>query len=130
MWLQEGAVLKESPVLARSNYRVYCALLPNLHLLSEDEIARVLEFYSHYENCESLIEILFGRLQGQEKAGHPLTGAQIELTKKRAKRIVGGLDSIIDATNGHVDTLDGLPGKCELEAAHPIKMEEVERGTA
>ena len=124
-WLHEGAILKESPVLARSNYRVYSALLPNLHLLSGKEISCVLEFYSHYENCENLIEILFGRLQGQEKAGHPLTEMQIALTKKRAERIVNGLENILSTTSGSINSLDDLPIKCSLEAAHPIKLEEI-----
>lgn len=124
-WLQEGITLKESPVLAGSTYRVFSALLPNLHLLSSKEISCVLEFYSHYENCEKLIEILFGRLQGQEKAGHPLTGAQIALTKKRAGRIVSGLDSILNATSGRINSLNELPIKCRLEAANPITLKEI-----
>jgi len=77
-WCNEGSTLTESPVFVPSNYRVFSTSLPFLWLLPTDEMKKILLFYSQVENCEKLIEILFGRIQGHEKGAKAITKDQVK----------------------------------------------------
>ncbi|MEA2561259.1 MAG: hypothetical protein QOH06_2763 [Acidobacteriota bacterium] len=109
-WLQADKTVKESPVIIRSACKVYTALLPQLHLLPKDEISRVLAFYTHHESCDSLVEILFGRLKQQEQTGAPLTSEKVERNKRRVRRILDGLnDCLRQIPGGQIVSLRQLP---------------------
>jgi hypothetical protein len=114
-WLQPEAVIRESPVFSRSACKVYTALLPQLHLLPRDEILRVLAFYNHYEACESLIEILFGRIKQREQSGVPLSPEQVERNKRRIGRILTGINYCrrVVPSSG-ISSLRELPNVYEL----------------
>lgn len=116
-WLKVGSKLSESPLLARSQYIVFRSLLPTIHLLSKSEIERTLAFYSHHEHCESLIEILFGRIKQQEKSGLELSHKDVEKTKFRIDRIRVALDSGGKVTNGCIEGLGELPLQYEVYSA-------------
>ena len=119
-WIKPGATLSGSPYFSRSSYRVYSALLPNLHLLSADEILQVISFYNHYESCESLIEILFGRIRQQEQSTKPLTQEQVDLTKLRVKRITDAINDALSSTYGNIDMLEGLPTAYLLRSSQVV----------
>ncbi len=122
-WLKKGARLKESPVFVASSKRVFNAMLPQLWLLPRSELQKVLLFYSHVEDCENLIQILFGRIHKQEQIGKPLDAKQIAVTKVRIKRILKGLDSALRITNGKIDKLGELPQNHDLPTAKDTSKE-------
>jgi len=122
-WLKEGVALSESPVFVTSAHRVFNAMLNQLWLLPAAEARKVLRFYSHVEDCENLIQILFERIQKQESVGKPLDAKQVAVTKARIKRIVKGLDSAVRVTDGKIDKLQQLPTTYLLPTARDTSKE-------
>jgi hypothetical protein len=122
-WLTEGMILSESPVFVASPKRVFNTVLLQLWLFPSSEVQKVLRFYSHIEDCETLIQILFERIQKQEDAGKPLEARQIAVTKSRIKRIIKGLDSAIRVTDGKIDKLGQLPTTYALPTARDSSKE-------
>jgi hypothetical protein len=105
-WLKAGLTLTESPVFVVSNWRMFNASLPYFWLLPNNELQKVLEFYSQIESCEKLIEILFGRVQEYVEAKIPLTEKQVSQTKIRVKRITDDLESALKITNNRIGALN------------------------
>ncbi len=116
-WLKEGMVLDESPVFIRSSYKVYKEALSQLYLLSKEEITKVLMFYNHHEECQTLLEILFARIHQQEESKKQLTDKQIAITKARVERIIDGLTSVLKIRGGQIVSLYVLPEKYGLPTA-------------
>ena len=81
----------------------------------------MLNFYNHHENCETLIEILFLRIQQMEKSGKPLDKRKVALTKTRKDRIVHGLDSLLRIPGLRIDKIKALPDYYQFQTAEDIK---------
>jgi hypothetical protein len=107
-WLMTNTIVSASPYFAKSSYRVYSAMLPNLHILSRRNILRVIAFYGQYETCESLIEILFARIRLQEQSGLPTTDEQASSFRIRTERITGALRDILGPTDDPIQKLGYL----------------------
>lgn len=122
-WLTVGTVLSEAPVFVASPHRIFNAMLAELWLLPATEAQKVLLFYSHMEDCENLIQILFQRIQKQEEGGKPLEARQVAVTKSRIKRIVKGLESAVRVTDGKIDKLRQLPVTYVLPTARDTSKE-------
>ena len=108
-WLKVGVQLSSSPYFSRKEYRVYSAMLSDLHLLEKTEALRVIAFYSHYDSCESLIEILFGGIRQQEQSEKVVTELQVEEARRRTERILRGLEAALTGSGEKIRTLRDLP---------------------
>lgn len=108
-WLKKGETIFESPVFVSSNKQVFAASLPFLWLLTKKETKKIFRFYSHVDDCEKLIEILFLRIQKLEANGQPLTEKQIALIKGRRDRIVAGLTSLLKSSQFQIIKINELP---------------------
>lgn len=120
-WLKEGRTLDESPVFIPARIHVFKSVLPQIYLLSPKQIQKVLSFYNHHENCETLIEILFMRIQQMEKSGKALTEQKAALTKTRKDRIVNGLNSLLQITNLQIHKISNLPDSYQFQSAEETK---------
>jgi len=116
-WHQVGETLRESPVFVATPRKIFAAMLPSLWLLSRNELDKVLQFYNHLEDCEKLLEILFGRIKKLEDAGKPLDSDQVSHMKKRTHRIIRGFESVLHDCNLPVKKLSDLPGNYKLPSA-------------
>jgi hypothetical protein len=119
-WTTVGKTISESPILARSDYKVFLAVLPNIYYLSSVEISRANNFYNHHQQCEQLIEILFGRVQQQRQTEKPLTEDQVNLTKNRIRRILLGVDQVLKVTGKRIYDLSDLPRRLVLPSSGDI----------
>jgi hypothetical protein len=116
-WLKEGTVLNEAPVFAETPRKMWTAVLPMLWFLPNEELRKVLLFYTHIERCEQLIQILFSRIQEQQESNQALTKDQVERNQVRLDRILGGCRSAINITNRRIEKLGDLPATYSLATA-------------
>lgn len=108
-WLKVGEAQPEAPVFSAGRATVLAGSIPQLHLMRNADIRRVLAFYGHFQDAEKLIEILFARIAVVVTAKTTLTAEAAALTDGRRKRIVHALQNLLGGCAAPVRSIANMP---------------------
>jgi hypothetical protein len=109
LWLKEGAIIKEVPLLTFTENKIFNSYLSNMYLLNERENKLVLQFYAEIDNCIEMLKIFFKRIKDQSENNLVLTNYHVKINKLRSKRIQITCGSICRIKNLKIERIYDLP---------------------
>lgn len=86
-WLKENEIIEKSPTVFRDSPQLFMSFMPDIYVLGEKTVRKVIAFYDYHEFCENLRISLFSRVNEYKLSRKPLESNDVEIIKARIERL-------------------------------------------